>query len=64
MAALLVFLFYLISLESVLSCIFTVGLTIYWYYNALNNPTEKPGWSGGGLDWVVLGFGKLTEEFL
>ena len=31
-AALLVFMYYLISLETLASCGITVGLTLYWYY--------------------------------
>lgn len=57
-ASILVFCFYLISVESVLSCLFTVGLTIFWYYYAIQNESELSGWSGSGLDWVVLGFCK------
>lgn len=66
LASLLVFCFYLIRAEGVLSCLLTVGLTLYWYFFAMKlesgegagmNGTSLPEWSGSGIDWVVLGFG-------
>ena len=66
-AAVLVFFFYLVKMESVLSCMMTVGLTLYWYFYAhrvqegVDNSSFSSNvndWSGSGIDWVVLGFGK------
>ena len=57
-AAVLVFLIYLVKMESVLSCLMTVGLTLYWYFYAIRLGID-PEWSGSGIDWVVLGFGKF-----
>jgi len=54
-----VFCFYLITLESVLSCLFTVGLTLYWYFIA-QDTNRVPDWNGGGIDWIVLGFAVVT----
>ena len=55
-ASLLVFCVYLITLETVLSCALTLGLTLFWYY------TKKASedFMGGGISWIVLGFGKST----
>ncbi len=59
-AAVLVFYFYLLKMESLLSCTLTVGLTLYWYFYAVStNNSTGIDWSGSGIDWVVLGFGKL-----
>jgi hypothetical protein len=55
-AALLVFVLHLIKLESLLSCLLTVGMTLYWYFGYA---VVLPDWSAGGIDWVVLGFGKM-----
>ena len=64
-AALLVFLVYLITLETILSCALTIGLTLYWFHQyqeeagggADSSSTSSSTWNGSGLDWVVLGFG-------
>ena len=60
-AALLIFLNYLVNMESVLSCLMTVGLTLYWYFYAMRLGID-PEWSGSGIDWVVLGFGKFPTN--
>jgi hypothetical protein len=52
LAALKVMCFYLISLETIITCALTVGLTCYWYYYALDNPA----WIGGGMDFIILAF--------
>lgn len=57
-ASILVFFFYLITLETILSCLLTVGLTLYWYIVAKDE--RVPDWNGGGIDWVVLGFAVVT----
>ena len=62
-ASILVFIFYLITLETILSCLLTVGLMLYWYFYALGLfGTVPDGWSGGGIDWVVLGFGTYVKH--
>mmetsp|Transcript_692 Transcript_692/g.798 ORF Transcript_692/g.798 Transcript_692/m.798 type:complete len:451 (+) Transcript_692:211-1563(+) len=55
-ASLLVFCVYLITLETVLSCALTLGLTLFWYY------TKKASedFVGGGISWIVLGFAVVT----
>lgn len=55
-AAILVFLFYLISFQTILSCFLTVALTCYWYQYVQNENVSE--WSGSNINWVVLGFGK------
>jgi hypothetical protein len=44
--------YYLITLETIVTCIITVGLTCYWYFTNQNNPN----WNGGGLDFILLAF--------
>eukprot|EP00550_Attheya_septentrionalis_P004428 CAMPEP_0198283520 /NCGR_PEP_ID=MMETSP1449-20131203/3086_1 /TAXON_ID=420275 /ORGANISM="Attheya septentrionalis, Strain CCMP2084" /LENGTH=633 /DNA_ID=CAMNT_0043980153 /DNA_START=181 /DNA_END=2082 /DNA_ORIENTATION=+ len=55
-AAFKVFFYYLVTLDSLLGCLLSVGLTIYWYF-VHGNDVE---WSGGGMDWVILGFAVIT----
>ena len=89
LSSLKVYGFYLITLETVLTGLVSVGMTIYWYQKYVstlskhamvyflhiafilthltsvhmlslqNDPQRKslPGtWSGGGMDWIILGF--------
>ena len=58
LATILVFFFHLITLETMLSCVLTVGLTLFWYFHVTLGEIQQSDWSGGGIDWVVLGFGK------
>jgi hypothetical protein len=51
-AALKVMMFYLINLETILSCALTVGLTFYWY----DYGRTHEGWDGGSMDYVILAF--------
>lgn len=55
--SIIVFLFYLVSFQTVCSCSLTVGMTLYWYYYAENESILGSGWKGSSLNWVVLGFG-------
>lgn len=55
-AATLVFFFYLITLETLVSCAISVVLTFYWYEKKETNQNV----SGSGMDWVVLGFAVVT----
>jgi len=41
-----------VTLETIISCGLTVGLTIYWY---LANDSNS-NWNGGGMDFVLLAF--------
>jgi hypothetical protein len=43
-----------VTLETIVSCSITVGLTIYWYYAFAEE--EGTSWNGGGLDFVLLAF--------
>lgn len=51
-AAVKVFFYYLITLDTILACCLCVGLTCYWYY--ANKNDEK--WFGGGMDWIIVAF--------
>ena len=55
-AAVKVFGVYLITLDTIFSMVLSIALTCYWYF------TQSPstGWSGGGMDWVLLGFAVVT----
>lgn len=55
-ASTLVFFFYLITLETLVSCAISVVLTFYWYDKKETNQNV----SGSGMDWVVLGFAVVT----
>ena len=46
-AAVKVFFYYLITLDTILACFLCVGLTCYWYFENLQNEQ----WLGGGMDW-------------
>lgn len=82
--------YYLITLDTLLACALSVGLTLFWYFayavssilcfalssNVFERFTEaecticflyglltqedNPDWSGGGMDWVILGFGEFS----
>lgn len=56
MASFMVFIVYLITLETVLSCALCVGLTIFWYQAG----DKYESWNGSSMDWVVLGFAVVT----
>jgi hypothetical protein len=43
---------YLITLETIISTIFTVGLTLYWYFAYEGDVT----WTGTGLNFILLAF--------
>lgn len=51
-AAFKVMFIYLMTLETILSCAITIGLTFYWY----DYGTTHEGWIGGGMDYVILAF--------
>jgi hypothetical protein len=46
-AAVKVFFYYLITLDTILACILCVGLTLYWY----SDSKKHEQWQGGGMDW-------------
>eukprot|EP00553_Chaetoceros_curvisetus_P006038 CAMPEP_0204623366 /NCGR_PEP_ID=MMETSP0717-20131115/9096_1 /ASSEMBLY_ACC=CAM_ASM_000666 /TAXON_ID=230516 /ORGANISM="Chaetoceros curvisetus" /LENGTH=505 /DNA_ID=CAMNT_0051638423 /DNA_START=102 /DNA_END=1619 /DNA_ORIENTATION=- len=54
-AAALVFVVYLITLETLMSCALSLGLTIFWYKKG-----DADTWAGSGMDWIVLGFAVIT----
>jgi len=49
----LVFIIYLITIETTISCGLTVGLTYYWHLIH----KDSTDWYGGSIDFVLLGFG-------
>jgi hypothetical protein len=44
--------YYLISIETILTIVLTVGLTLYWYY-VYRDSTD---WNGGGMDFIIITF--------
>jgi hypothetical protein len=44
--------YYLITLETMLTCALTVALTLFWYYKY----KDDPDWQGGGMDFILLAF--------
>lgn len=52
----LVFIVYLITIETVISCGLTVGLTYYWHH--VHEDTAD--WNGGSIDFILLGFAVIT----
>lgn len=58
MAAFKVMLLYLISLETIITCALTAGLIIYWYNIGMGyeEAGEAETWSGGGMDFLLVGF--------
>jgi hypothetical protein len=55
-AALRVVAYYLITLETVLTCCLTTGLTMYWYTEYKDDET----WNGGNLDFILLTFAVIS----
>ena len=55
-AALKVFVLYLVTLDTLIACALSVGLTLYWYFNYRDSTT----WVGSGMDWALLGFAVVT----
>lgn len=53
-AALKVFAYYLVTLETFTTCGLTAGLTLYWYIKYKDS--ESGAWSGGSLDFILLSF--------
>jgi hypothetical protein len=61
-AALKVFCFKLITIDSVLSCGLSIALTTWIYYAVVDSRENRDvaaAWSGG-MDWVLLGFAVIT----
>jgi len=63
LAAFKVMIFYLITAETIVTCMLTAGMIIYWYsYGLEDHLYENPEgissrlWSGSGMDFVVLIF--------
>ena len=52
LAALKVMFYYLITLETIVTCLLTVGLTLYWY----TTYKDDEDWEGGGMDFILLAF--------
>lgn len=48
----LVFIIYLITAETLISCGLTIGLTYFWH----RNHEDSSEWEGGRIDFVLLGF--------
>jgi hypothetical protein len=44
--------YYLITLETLLTCALTVALTLFWYYKY----EDDTNWYGGGMDFILLAF--------
>ena len=57
--ALKIFLLYLISLSSIITCALSVGLTIHWY-NTIMERSADGSFVSIGMDWVILGFAVVT----
>ena len=57
--ALKIFLLYLISLSSIVTCALSVGLTIHWYDTILERSADG-NFVSIGMDWVILGFAVVT----
>jgi hypothetical protein len=55
-ATVLIFLFHLISLESLFSITLSVVLTIYTF----RKTEDSADWSGGIMDWILLSFATVT----
>ncbi|CAB9512076.1 protein Hydra magnipapillata [Seminavis robusta] len=55
-SALMVFIVHLISMESMLAILFSVGFTVFTYYRTDDNPS----FDGSTLDWVLLSFAVIT----
>mmetsp|Transcript_15333 Transcript_15333/g.31153 ORF Transcript_15333/g.31153 Transcript_15333/m.31153 type:complete len:426 (+) Transcript_15333:169-1446(+) len=57
--ALKIFLLYLISWSSIVTCALSVGLTIHWY-TVLVERSAAGTFVAIGMDWVILGFAVVT----
>eukprot|EP00581_Thalassiosira_minuscula_P003909 CAMPEP_0183746502 /NCGR_PEP_ID=MMETSP0737-20130205/66789_1 /TAXON_ID=385413 /ORGANISM="Thalassiosira miniscula, Strain CCMP1093" /LENGTH=684 /DNA_ID=CAMNT_0025982199 /DNA_START=158 /DNA_END=2211 /DNA_ORIENTATION=+ len=55
--ALKIFLYYLISLSSLITIGLSIGMTIFWYDRFQKDPNQM---TGAGMDWVLLGFAVIT----
>jgi len=44
--------YYLITLETIVTCLLTAGLTLYWYFTY----RDDENWQGGGMDFILLAF--------
>eukprot|EP00538_Stauroneis_constricta_P006733 CAMPEP_0119570542 /NCGR_PEP_ID=MMETSP1352-20130426/43666_1 /TAXON_ID=265584 /ORGANISM="Stauroneis constricta, Strain CCMP1120" /LENGTH=417 /DNA_ID=CAMNT_0007620211 /DNA_START=30 /DNA_END=1283 /DNA_ORIENTATION=- len=55
-SAMLVFIFYLISLESLFSIALSVSMTIMTYYST----DDKDSFNGGIMNWILLSFSVIT----
>jgi len=55
-AAVKVFAFYLVTLDTLIACAFSIGLTCFWYFNYKDSGI----WIGSGMDWALLGFAVVT----
>lgn len=53
----LVFIIYLITAETLISCGLTIGLTYYVWHR---NHEDSSEWEGGRIDFVLLGFAVIT----
>jgi hypothetical protein len=56
LAAFKVMLFYLVTAETVGTCVLTAGMILYWYNYALEQEDGLRPWTGNGMDFVVLAF--------
>ena len=56
LAALKVMLYYLITIETIVVSAITAGLTCFWYFNFTGNE----GWSGMGMDFILLAFAVIS----
>jgi hypothetical protein len=52
LAALKVMAIFLVSLETIITCALTVGMTLYWYTYG----QEHDDWQGGGMNYIILAF--------
>jgi hypothetical protein len=57
--ALKIFLLYLVSLSSIVTCALSVGFTIHWY-NVLTEREVAGEYKSISMDWVILGFAVVT----
>ena len=50
---------HLISLESIVGCILSVGMTCYWYFYHSVHPDHKDGWNGS-MSFVLVSFAVVS----
>ena len=60
LAALKVVVFYLISLETVITCSITAYLIVFWYNLAMEHDTSTTKWTGGSMDFIILAFAVIS----